>query len=93
MNHELKCWPAHFQATVDRLKRADVRWDDRKFRVGDGLRLREWDPEKALYTGRALIATVSHILDWKDGPWLTPGYVILSLRDLTHLPPDLPSPT
>jgi hypothetical protein len=44
MLHELKCWPEFFQAILDDRMRFNLRRDDRDFRVGDRLLLKEWDP-------------------------------------------------
>ena len=60
--HELKTWPEHFQAAVSGEKRFEVRVNDRDFRVGDMLRLREWDPVNGAYTNREVKQRVTHIL-------------------------------
>jgi hypothetical protein len=52
--HELKCWPAPFQAMKDGVKAYEVRKNDRGFAVGDDLYLREFDPETSTYSGRVL---------------------------------------
>jgi len=49
--HVLKTWPAPFQAIADGRKKHEVRKADRSFKVGDVIRLREWDPERARLAG------------------------------------------
>jgi Domain of unknown function (DUF3850) len=84
--HELKCWPQFFQAIKFGHKRHDLRRaDDREFRVGDRLLLREYDPETRAYTGSTLMAEVSYITSAelpcalsKDA--LHPAFAILSIK-------------
>lgn len=42
--HNLKCWPEHFGPLVRGEKRCEVRIDDRGYRVGDQLKLHEFQP-------------------------------------------------
>lgn len=42
--HELKTHPAPFSRTIDGLKMFEIRKDDRGFKTGDALMLREWAP-------------------------------------------------
>jgi hypothetical protein len=42
MIHDLKCWPEPFAAILSGEKRHEIRRDDRGFKVGDVLRLREY---------------------------------------------------
>jgi hypothetical protein len=67
-------------------KRMEIRFDDRGYRVGDELTLREWDPgtlvfeigSSGRYTGRVCHRTVTHLLH--GGQFgLAEGYVALSL--------------
>lgn len=60
--HDLKCWPQFFDAIETGRKRHDLRRaHDRDFRVGDRLRLREFDPQTQRYTGREQIVEVTYI--------------------------------
>ena len=38
MKHSLKCWPDYFQPILDGIKTFDLRFNDRKFNVGDNVR-------------------------------------------------------
>lgn len=58
--HELKCWPGPFQALLDGVKHHEVRKDDRAFRVGDALLLREWDMVHKRYTGRGTERVITY---------------------------------
>ncbi len=82
--HDLKCQPEPFADILNGAKTAEYRRDDRDFRVGDVLILREWDPNvrrevgHGAYSGRVLRKTVTHISRGPD--WEIPtGFVVLSL--------------
>lgn len=68
--HELKTWPVPFDGLIEGRKTWELRTMDRNFKVGDYLRLREWDPETQDYTGRHLWRRVTFIL---SGPPLPEG--------------------
>ena len=78
--HHLKTWPEFFGPLVTRVKKAEVRLDDRGFEVGDELVLEEWDPVAKTYTGRVQRRWISHVL--RDSPGLAQGYVLLSFEAL-----------
>jgi uncharacterized protein DUF3850 len=44
--HDIKCWPEAFVALADGTKTFEWRRDDRGYRVGDLLMIREWDPHR-----------------------------------------------
>jgi ASC-1-like (ASCH) protein len=85
--HDLKIWPEYFAAVVDGTKTFEVRRNDRNFRVGDIVELREWEQDATprhdvgAYTGRSTFRTVTYVL--VDGDGLEPGYVVLGLRELS----------
>lgn len=69
--HELKTWPAFFEAIADGRKNFEIRLDDRGFQAGDKVLLREWDPAirtgglsltASQYTGRELTADIGYVL-------------------------------
>ncbi len=78
--HELKTWVAYFQATLDGIKRFELRKNDRGYKVRDILHLREYDIEEHSYTGREFWVRVTYIA--KHGEWLAPGYVCLSIEPI-----------
>ena len=72
--HELKCWPQFFEAIAAGRKRHDLRRAyDRHFRVGDRLRLREFDPRTQVYTGREQIVEVTYITSAEEPCALSQG--------------------
>lgn len=77
MTHELKCWPRHFDEIVSRAVWFSPRRDDRNFRTGDDLVLREYDPAQGAYTGRAGRAHVTCVV--RDAAGMMPGYCIIGL--------------
>lgn len=44
MRHELKTWPEFYRAVQDNKKTFELRYDDRRYAVGDELLLREFQP-------------------------------------------------
>ncbi len=61
--HELKAWPAYFEAVKSGVKTFEVRKNDRGYQVGDDLVLNEWSPDKGGYTGRKIHRMITYIFD------------------------------
>lgn len=74
--HELKVLPKFFIDIKNGEKSFELRKDDRDFKVGEFILLREWD---GIYTGRFELVRIRYIL--RDCPeyGLMPGYCILGL--------------
>lgn len=79
MTHELKTDVSYFALVMAGTKRFELRIDDRGFRVGDTLHLREYDWKHA-YTGREVTVRVTQLLRGHVG--LAPGYVCMSIEVL-----------
>jgi hypothetical protein len=60
--HDLKIWPEFFVVVACGAKTAEIRRDDRGYKVGDILLLREWEPTTERYSGRSCRRRVSHVL-------------------------------
>ncbi len=63
---------------MDGTKTFECRYNDRDFKVGDGLLLREYDPQKG-YTYRCIVRKITYILS--DFIGLKDGYVILGVTN------------
>jgi hypothetical protein len=80
--HDLKIWPEFFEPVVDGRKTFELRRDDRGYRVGEVLRLREFHIEggKGKYTGREVERVITYVSQ-QGAPFLQPGYVALGLGE------------
>ena len=77
--HELKIKPVYFEAVKEGTKTFELRRDDRNFKVGDILLLREWEHG---YSGRKIKKKVIYILKEIEG--LEAGYCILALGEVEN---------
>lgn len=73
--HDLKCWVGFFQDVIDGRKTFEIRNDDRGYKVGDVLFLREWSPDDKVYTGRNCCRVVTYITSWGQSQ----GHVVMSI--------------
>lgn len=79
--HEIKIAPKFFEYQKNGKKKWELRKNDRDYKVGDTLILKEFrDGENQYYTGRMLSRVITYILPEHEG--LTPGYVILGTDKL-----------
>jgi len=88
--HYLKTWPDAFAAVRDRRKSAELRRNDRAFKVGEILCLMEWIPAPGYrgeiipsigaYTGRTVSRQIAHVLEGRPEFGLEEGFVLLSFE-------------
>lgn len=78
--HELKILPEYFAAVRAFKKTAELRVDDRDFRIGDQVLLKEWKPRKKEFSGKAVLRVVTYITRIKRwAPELEQDWVVLHL--------------
>lgn len=77
--HTLKIMTEYFDALVHYGKSFEVRKNDRNFKVGDLLRLREWDDHAHDYTGAEIQVRVTYILH--GGQFgIEEGFCVMSIQ-------------
>ncbi|RNC62781.1 MAG: hypothetical protein AWM53_02000 [Candidatus Dichloromethanomonas elyunquensis] len=76
--HELKTWLEYYQAVVDGRKPFEIRLNDRNYQIGDVLFLREFEPNKGIYTGRNITREVTYTL--KRKPFVPDGYIVMGIK-------------
>lgn len=59
--HELKSWPKYFERVLSGSKRCEIRRNDREFKIGDFIHLREWSKESEAYTARELLVRITDL--------------------------------
>ena len=81
ITHELKVWPRFFADVKNGRKSFEFRVNDRDFRVGDTLYLREYHPESKQYTGQENTKKITYVFNLTDflKGYDPSGYVILGL--------------
>lgn len=77
ITHDLKIYPEFFSAVCTGVKRAELRKNDRDYRVGDTIHLMEKPRGSCHRTGEFINVKITHIAD--VGEWM-PGYVLLSVE-------------
>lgn len=80
--HELKLNREYFTEVLKGNKTAELRKDDRDYRIGDKIILKEWLPRKKTFTGRVIVKKITHITwisQWVPGS--EEGWAVLSMRD------------
>lgn len=77
--HDVRSWPEFFEPVRREQKTFELRKNDRGYREGDILLLREWEPKENHYTGRELRRQITYVMNGLG----TVG-VIEPLKGLSH---------
>lgn len=83
MKHELKTWSEYFIAILSGEKKFEVRKNDRDYKVGDLLMLREYNNKTNTYSGAILQVKVKYILDGGEFG-IEEGYCVMSIEKMPH---------
>ncbi|MCX6265887.1 MAG: DUF3850 domain-containing protein [Bacteroidetes bacterium] len=78
MLHELKTVPPYFEAVRNGDKQFEVRKNDRGFKIGDEILLREWFPNLEDYSGRTAHRKITYVLQ-SEKYGVAPGFCVLGL--------------
>lgn len=74
--HKLKIKPRYFNDVISGLKKFEVRYNDRDFKVEDLIVLEEFKNDR--YTNRFLNCEIIYILD--DQKYIKENYVVLGIK-------------
>jgi len=77
--HHVKCECEFFKDVIEGYKPFEVRKNDRDYKPGDDMVLREWNKETSTLTGREHRVTITYMLEGYPG--IEPGYCILGIID------------
>lgn len=77
MNHHLKINSEYFEAVLSGKKKFEIRYNDRNFKIGDSIILREITKDRK-YTGRKINGTITYITDFEQKE----GFVVFSFDTL-----------
>lgn len=79
MIHELKTLEKYFEEVLIGIKTFEIRKNDRDFKKGDTLILKEWDSFRETFTGRELARTVTYVFE--GGSFgLAKGFVVMAIQ-------------
>lgn len=76
--HYIKCEKEFYQDVEEGYKSFEVRKNDRDYRAGDAIVLREYDKDLGVLTGREQRVNIIYFLD--KYPGIEPGYCILEIE-------------
>lgn len=81
MTHELDSYPEQFEAILQGLKTFMCGFNNQSFRVGDKLKINEFNPETILYTGRFVEVRIIYLQEGGAND-IPKDYVIMSIKKI-----------
>jgi len=83
MRHDIKIHEEYLFDVATGRKNFEVRKNDRNYKAGDTVIMREYNPTKEAYTGRAIDLKITYVLE--NYPALEPGYCVFGFTILTDI--------
>jgi hypothetical protein len=80
--HQVKAWPEFYGPLAAGRKPFEIRENDRDYRAGDGLEVREFDRAAGVYTGARVLREVTYATEFQQRP----GWIVLGLAEPTIYP-------
>lgn len=81
MTHELDSYPEQFEAILQGLKTFMCGFNNQSFRVGDKLKINEFNPETILYTGRFVEVRIIYLQEGGEND-IPKDYVVMSIKKI-----------
>lgn len=84
--HIVKSWSMFFEDILSGERTSDIRFNDRRYAVGDTMLLREFNPVNSTYTGREQMVLITYMQQNKSNPCaisrdaLKDGFAVLSIK-------------
>lgn len=72
--HQLKILPQYFEPALTGEKTFEIRLNDRRFKIGDWIQLKEFEAGK--FTGRYVVGVITYLTDY----YQQEGYVVLAYK-------------
>lgn len=82
--HELKTWPEPFAAILSGEKRHEVRKNDRGFKVGDVLHLREWKARPQNFVCKSCLVVMTSYDDFEEFQHAGCGALVVEAEELGY---------
>ncbi len=77
MTHKLKIHPKFFEAVILGNKTFEIRRNDRNFKVGDRIVLKEYSKETG-YTGESAVFNITYVMT--DSKFVKKGFAVLGIK-------------
>jgi hypothetical protein len=61
-HHVIKIKKEHLKSVINGSKKAELRYDDRNYQVGQIVLMKEWMPTKKRFTGKGTHVRITHII-------------------------------
>lgn len=82
--HELEILPNYFEDVKSGIKQFEISFNDKKFKVGDCVILKEYDDYREFFTGRKIRVKITYLLTYSEAGQfgLMAGHCIFGFRIL-----------